>query len=66
MTKITTIGLGIAKDSFAVHGFGADGKTVLRKELRQALFLAFFAGPGLCRVGLEACASPTPWQNADT
>ena len=49
MTKITTIGLDIAKNSFAVHGFDAEGKTVLKKELRRAQVLPLFAGLGFCR-----------------
>ena len=47
MTTITTIGLDIAKNSFAVHGFDAEGITVLKKELKRAQVLAFFTGLGL-------------------
>jgi transposase len=36
MDTITTIGLDIAKNSFAVHGFDAGGVTVLTKELKRA------------------------------
>ena len=61
MTKITTIGLDIAKSSFAVHGFDAEGKTVLKKELKRAQVLPFFAKLAPCRVGLEACASAHHW-----
>ena len=61
MTKITIIGLDIAKSSFAVHGFDAEGKTVLKKELRRGQVLGFFASLEPCRVGLEACASAHHW-----
>lgn len=61
MTQITTIGLDIAKSSFAVHGFDAEGKTVLKKELRRGQVLSFFASLEPCRVGLEACASAHYW-----
>jgi len=61
MDKITTIGLDIAKNSFAVHGFDAEGRTVLKKELKQAQVVAFFAKLEACRVGLEACASAHHW-----
>jgi transposase len=57
MDTITTIGLDIAKNSFAVHGFDADGVTVLAKELKWGQVLPFFAKLSPCRVGLEACAS---------
>ena len=60
-TAIHTIGLDIAKNSFSVHGFDAEGHTVLVKELKRGQVLAFFARlePGL--VGLEACASAHYW-----
>lgn len=57
MSKITTIGLDIAKNSFAAHGFDACGKTVLKKELKRGQVLTFFAKHEGCLVGLEACAS---------
>jgi transposase len=61
MDTITTIGLDIAKNSFAVHGFDAGGVTVLTRELKRAQVLAFFAKLAPCRVGLEACASAHHW-----
>ena len=61
MTKITTIGLDIAKNSFAVHGFDSEGKTVLKKELRRGQVRGFFASLEPCCVGLEACASAHHW-----
>ncbi len=61
MTQISTIGLDIAKSSFAVHGFDAEGKTVLKKGLKRSQVLPFFAGLETCRVGLEACASAHHW-----
>jgi transposase len=35
MSEITTIGLDLAKHVFQVHGFDAEGTTVLRKRLRR-------------------------------
>lgn len=61
MDTITTIGLDIAKNSFAVHGFDAGGVTVLTKELKRGQVLPFFAKLAPCRVGLEACASAHHW-----
>jgi transposase len=61
MDKITTIGLDIAKNSFAVHGFDAEGRTVLKKELKRAQVEPFFSRLEACRVGLEACASAHHW-----
>ena len=58
---IHTIGLDIAKLSFAVHGFDAEGRTVLKKELKRHQVLPFFEGLAPARVGLEACASAHHW-----
>ena len=57
MTDITTIGLDIAKNTFAAHGFDGCGKTVLKKELKRGQVLGFFARHEGLLVGLEACAS---------
>jgi transposase len=59
--EITTIGLDIAKNSFAVHGFDAEGKTVLKKEMKRAQVVPVFARLDPCRIGLEACASAHHW-----
>ena len=61
MTQISTIGLDIAKNSFAVHGFDAEGTTVLKKELKRAQVVPFFARHEPFRIGLEACASAHHW-----
>ena len=37
MNMISTIGLDIAKNSFSVHGFNAEGMTVLTKELKRGI-----------------------------
>ena len=60
-TAIHTIGLDIAKNSFALHGFDAGSHTVLVKELKRGQVLAFFAKLDACLVGLEACASAHYW-----
>ncbi|NYT79435.1 IS110 family transposase, partial [Alcaligenaceae bacterium] len=41
--KITTIGIDLAKNVFQIHGADARGKTVLRRQLKRAQMLAFFA-----------------------
>ena len=61
MNEITTIGLDLAKHVFQVHGVDAEGKTVLRKQLRRAQVLAFFSRLPRCLVGMEACATAHYW-----
>lgn len=59
--NVTTIGLDIAKNVFQVHCVGANGKAVLRKQLKRPQVLAFFANLPPCLVGLEACAGAHYW-----
>ena len=57
----TTIGLDIAKAVFQVHGIDARGQTTLRKRLRRAQLVTFFANLPPCLIGIEACASAHHW-----
>ena len=59
--NITTIGLDIAKNVFQLHGADANGKTVLRKQLKRNQVLAFFGNLLPCLIGLEACAGAHYW-----
>ena len=52
--KITTIGLDLAKSIFQVHGVDATGQVVVRKALRRAQMLPFFAKLPSCLVGIGA------------
>ncbi len=61
MEQVTTIGLDIAKNVFQVHGIGADGTVVVRRQLRRAQVLPFFEKQAPCLVGIEACASAHHW-----
>jgi transposase len=59
--QITTVGLDLAKTVFQVHGVDARGKTVLRKSLRRAQLMPFFAQLPVCLIGMEACGSAHYW-----
>ena len=61
MTKITTIGLDLAKNVFQVHGVDAEGKVGVARQLRRQQVLAFFAKLSPCLVGIEACGSAHYW-----
>lgn len=61
MAQVVTIGLDIAKSVFQVHGVAADGEVVIRRQLRRAQMLGFFAKLPACLVGIEACASAHFW-----
>jgi transposase len=61
MSKITTIGLDLAKNVFQVHGIDALGRVVVRRQLRRRQVLPFFERQAPCVVGIEACATSHHW-----
>jgi transposase len=56
-----TVGLDIAKSVFQVHGVGADGQVVIRRQLKRRYVLTFFEKLAPCVIGIEACASSHHW-----
>ncbi len=61
MQAVTTIGLDIAKSVFQVHGIDAEGKVLIRRQLKRRYLLTFFDKLQPCLVGIEACASSHHW-----
>jgi len=61
MQAMTTIGLDIAKSVFQVHGIDAEGKVLIRRQLKRRYVLAFFEKLSPCLVGIEACATSHHW-----
>jgi len=59
--KITTVGIDLAKNVFAIHGVNEHGRTVLKKVLKRDQVAAFFANLPACLIGMEACASAHYW-----
>lgn len=59
--NIKRIGVDLAKAVFQVHGVDYQGKAVLRKQLKRAQFLKFFATLPPCLVGMEACGGSHHW-----
>src|SRR5436190_17942112 len=58
---IKVIGLDLAKNVFQVAGLDASGRTVLRRQLRRAEVLRFFANTQPALVGMEACGGAHFW-----
>ena len=61
MAKVSTIGLDLAKNVFQVHAIDEEGKVVVRRALRRAEVLPFFAKLASCLVGMEACGTAHHW-----
>lgn len=61
MEEVVTIGLDIAKSVFQVHGVNRNGDAVLRRQLKRARMLPFFAKLPPCLIGIEACNNSHYW-----
>jgi transposase len=61
MGQVVTFGLDIAKSVFQVHGVDAVGQVLVRRQIRRAQVLSFFASHPPCLVGIEACATAHHW-----
>ena len=61
MQAATTIGLDIAKSVFQVHGIDAEGKVIIRRQLKRRYVLAFFQKLPPCLISIEACGSSHYW-----
>lgn len=61
MTRITTIGLDLAKKVFQIHGVDMQGNVVVARQLRRKEVLAYFTKLPACLVGIEACGSAHYW-----
>jgi transposase len=59
--EVVTVGVDLAKNVFQVHAVDADGKVLVRRQVRRAEVLKFFAALPPCLVGIEACASSHHW-----
>src|SRR5512143_1156647 len=59
--NISTVGIDLAKNVLQVHGVDEHGKPVLRKPMKRAQVLAFFANLPPCLIGMEACGSAHYW-----
>jgi transposase len=62
--NITTVGIDLAKNVMQVHGVDARGKAIVRRQLRRAQLVPFFAQLPPCLIGMEACASAHHWGRA--
>ena len=64
MMKPTTIGLDLGKNALRIYGIDAEGRVVVRKQLRRRDVLPWFANLSPCLIGLEACATAHYWVRA--
>ena len=61
MIKSSTVGVDLAKNVIQVHVIDAQGKVLVRRQLRRSRFLSFFEGQPPCLIGVEACSGAHHW-----
>lgn len=61
MAKPTTIGIDLAKNTFAVYGLGPKGQCSWRRKARRKQLLEQLVRLEPCTVALEACGSSHYW-----
>jgi len=61
MEQLSRIGMDTSKRVFHLHGVDADDRPVLRRKLRRADVLTFFAKLLPTRIGMEACGGSHHW-----
>lgn len=61
MTKISTIGLDLAKHVFRVHGVDEHGIVVIQRRLRRGEVMKFFRRLEPAVIGMEACSTSHYW-----
>lgn len=61
MEKVSIVGLDIAKNTFQLHGSGADGTVLFRKALPRSRVLEFLSRLAPCIVAMEACSGSHYW-----
>ena len=59
--EVTTIGIDLAKNVFAVCGANSSGRVLMRRQLRRAQVLSFMRGLPRCVVGMEASGGAQYW-----
>ena len=61
MEEVSIIGVDLAKNSFQLHGAGADGSVAYRRTVSRGKLLSFFASQPKCAVAMEACGGAHYW-----
>lgn len=61
MAKLTTIGIDLAKNTFALYGLGPRGQCGWKRKVRRKQLLEHLVRLEPCTVALEACGSSHYW-----
>lgn len=60
-TKLTVVGVDIAKNVFQLHWVSPESNKIQRLKLTRSKFLLHFSNQGSCLVAMEACSGAHHW-----
>lgn len=66
MSKISVIGLDLAKNVFQIHAIDESGEVTVRRQLSRPQMQRYFAQLEPCLIGMEACGSAHYWHRTLT
>jgi transposase len=61
MSKVTTVGIDLAKNVFSVHAVDEGGAVLFRKTVSRTRLLPMVAQWPACLIGMEACSGAHEW-----
>ncbi len=61
MNDVTTLGIDLAKNVFALHAVDASGRVVMRRSVRRSQLSEVVAQLPPCLIGMEACSGAHEW-----
>ena len=61
MSKVSTVGIDLAKNVFSVHGVDADGVVLIRRSVSRAKLSQLIVQLPPCLIGMEACSGAHEW-----
>jgi transposase len=61
VSKVTTLGIDLAKNVFSLHGVDSHGNVLVRRTIGRSKLLSFVAQLPPCVIGLEACSGAHEW-----
>ncbi len=53
--QVSVMGIDLAKNVFQLHGVNECGEVVIRKQIKRAQMLSYFARLSPCLIGMESC-----------
>jgi len=59
--QVSVLGVDLAKSVFQLHGVDNEEEIVIRKQLKRAQMLPYFARLPKCLIGMESCGGAHYW-----